>query len=151
MNLRTENWQLRLIQLLTIPGILTAYYLWLYHEGSLFSACTINEVFDCGQVSGPGARYASIGPVPVAMIGLAGYIFIFLLVWLKDWLAIVESNLPELMTGVTGLAFLFTLWLTALEFFKIGAFCQYCLYSAAIITAMFGLAIGYLRSSNRVV
>ncbi len=146
--MRTENWQVRLIQLLAIPGMLTAYYLWLYHEGTLFSACTINSVFDCGQVSGPGAQYASIGPVPVAMIGLVGYIFIFLLVWLKDWLSVVEDNLPELMLGTTGLAFLFTVWLTVLEFVKIHAFCQYCLYSAVIVTVMFGLAIGYLRASR---
>jgi len=148
MKLRTRNWQIRLIQLLTIPGILTAYYLWLYHEGSLFSACTINSVFDCGQVSGPGARYASIGPIPVAMIGLVGYIFIFFLVWLKEWLPVVEENIAELIIGTTGLAFLFTLWLTGLEFFSLGAFCQYCLYSAAIVTVMFGLSISYLRSDR---
>ncbi len=146
MTLRTEKWQLRLIQLLTIPGILTAYYLWLYHGGTLYSACTTNAIFDCGQVSGPGARFASIGPVPVAMIGLAGYIFIFLLVWLKDWLPVVEENLAELMLGTTGLAFLFTLGLTALEFFVIHAFCQYCLYSAVIVTVMFILAVWYLKT-----
>ena len=147
--MRTENWQIRLIQLLAIPGILTAYYLYLYHEGTLFSACSVNSLFDCGQVSGPGAPYASIGPVPVALIGLIGYIFIFLLVWLKDWFPIVEDNLAELMLGTTGAAFLFTLWLTLLEFVKIHAFCQYCLVSAVIVTMMFGLAIGFLRSTRK--
>jgi uncharacterized membrane protein len=147
--MRTENWQVRLIQLLTIPGLLTAYYLWLYHEGTLFSACTINSIFDCGQVSGPGAKYASIGPIPVAMIGLIGYGFIFLLVWLSDWIPSLEENLPELMLGTTGLAFLFTAWLTGLEFFELRAFCQYCLISAAIVLIMFILAIAYLRSSRR--
>ncbi len=146
--MQTRNWQIRLIQLLTIPGILTAYYLYLYHEGTLFSACKVNALFDCGQVSGPGAPYAAIGPVPVALIGLVGYIFIFLLVWLKDWFPIVDDNLAELMFGTTGMAFLFTLWLTVLEFVKIHAFCQYCLTSAVIVVVMFGLAIEYLWSAR---
>jgi len=31
--MRFQDWQLRLIQLLTIPGILVAYYLLLFHNG----------------------------------------------------------------------------------------------------------------------
>ena len=146
--MRTEHWQARIIQLLTLPGIITAYYLWLFHEAKVFSACEINSIFDCGQVSGPGAPYASIGPIPVAMIGLVGYVFIFLLVWLREWLPLIEDNLPELLLGTVGLAFLFTLYLTALEFFAIGLFCQYCVFSAVIILLMFILAISYLRSTR---
>jgi uncharacterized membrane protein len=57
--------------------------------------------------------------------------------------------LPELLVGLTGLALLFTLGLTALEVFVIHAVCRYCLISAAIILAMFVLAISYLRAANR--
>ncbi len=146
--MRTEHWQARLIQLLTVPGIVTAYYLWLYHQGKVFAACEINAVFDCGQVSGAGAAYSSIGPIPVALIGLVGYGFIFLLVWLQDWLPVVEDNLPELLIGTVGLAFLFTLYLTALEFFAIGLFCQYCVISAVIVLLMFILAVSYLRTTR---
>jgi len=149
MHIDTENWQTRLIQLLTIPGMLTAYYLWLYHNGTLFSTCTTNAIFDCGQVSGPGAPYAAIGPIPVALIGLAGYIFIFLLAWTQEWVTAVKDNMPELMLATTGLAFIFTLWLTLLEVVKIHAFCQYCLYSATVVTTMFILAIWQLIAVRR--
>ena len=59
-----------------------------------------------------------------------------------------EENLPELLIGTVGLAFLFTLYLTALEFFAIGLFCQYCVISAVIVLMMFILAISYLRTTR---
>jgi uncharacterized membrane protein len=144
-----KEWPVRLIQLLAVPGMLIAYYLYLFHSGSLFTTCTVNDFFDCGQVSGPGSPFASIGPIPVALIGLLGYAVIFLMVWLQDWIRLIEDNLPELLVGVVGLAFLFTLGLTALEMFVIHAFCQYCLYSAAVVLVMFILAIGYLVGSRK--
>lgn len=144
-----KDWPVRLIQLLTVPGMLVAYYLYLFHSGSLFTTCTVNDLFDCGQVSGPGSPYASIGPIPVALIGLLGYALIFLLVWARDWVSFVADNLPELMIAIVGLAFLFTLGLTALEMFVIHAFCQYCLYSAAIILSMLLLAVLFLISSRK--
>ena len=85
----------------------------------------------------------------MALIGLLGYGFIFLLTWLHDWLPPLEAVLPEVMVGVTGLAFLFSLGLTALELFVIHAICRYCVLSAIIITIMFFLALSMLRAANR--
>lgn len=144
-----DKWQVRLIQLLAVPGLLVAFYLLLYHNGALVSACKAGGWEDCGQVSGPNAPYASIGPLPVALIGLGGYAALFLLTWLPAWLPPLRRYLPELLVGLTGLALLFTLGLTALEVFVIHAVCRYCLISAAIILAMFVLAISYLRAANR--
>ena len=145
-----RDWQARLIQLLSVPGIVIAYYLLLYHNSAVVLLCGTGGWDDCGKVSGPGAPYSAIGPVPVALIGLIGYTLIFLVVWLQDWLPFVDDNLPELLTGLTGLAFVFTLFLTGLELFVIHAFCRYCLVSAAIITIMFALALSHLLSSRRV-
>lgn len=143
-----EDWQLRLIQLLSVPGMLLAYYLYLFHEGVLIVGCKVGSIFDCGTVSGPGAQYASIGPVSVAFIGLTGYAVIFLLVWLRDWENPLMDYLPEIMIAVTGFALLFTLGLTALELFVIHAFCQYCVISAVFVVILFGLAVSYLRSAK---
>ena len=144
-----KDWPVKTIQLLAVPGMLVAYYLYLFHSGSLFTTCTVNDFFDCGQVSGPASPYSSIGPIPVALIGLLGYAAIFLLVWIQEWIEFVADNMPELMFGIVGLAFLFTVGLTSLEMFVIHAFCQYCLYSAAIILVMFILAIIFLIRSRK--
>ena len=144
-----NGWQMRLIQLLAVPGLLLAYYLLLFHNGDLVAGCSSSGWDDCGLVSGPDGRFSAIGPVPVALIGLLGYAFIFLLTWLRDWLPALENVLHEVMVGVIGLAFLFSLGLTGLELFVLHAICRYCVVSAVIITIMFGLAISFLRQANQ--
>ncbi len=128
---------------------MVAFYLLLFHSGDLIAACSSGGWDDCGQVSGPDAAYSSIGPIPVALIGLIGYFAIFLAAWLADWWSWIDENIPELMVAFTGLAFLFSMGLTALELFVIHAICRYCVVSAIIATIMFVLAIVYLRSLGR--
>lgn len=144
-----DDWQVRVIQLLAVPGVILAFYLLLFHEGKLIEVCTPSGWDDCGKVSGPDAPYSAIGPVPVALIGLIGYAALFLVAWLKDWLAVVEDYLPELLVGLTAVAFLFSLGLTGLELFVIHAICRFCVVSAVIITVMFVLALSYMRQVSR--
>ena len=144
-----DDWPVRIIQLLAVPGMMVAFYLLLFHNGDLIAACVPGGWDDCGLVSGPGARYASIGPIPVALIGLTGYIVIFLMVWMADWWHWIDENIPELMVILTGFAFLFSMGLTALELFVIQAICRYCVVSAIIVTIMFVLAIVYLRALRK--
>lgn len=148
MRIDRTDWQIRLIQLLAVPGILVAFYLLLFHNGDVIAACGASGWDDCGSVSGPNAPYSTVGPVPVALIGLVGYVLIFGASWVRDWIPELNGYLPEIMIGLTGMAFLFTLWLTALEAFVIHAFCRYCLVSAGLVTIMFLLAISYLREVN---
>jgi uncharacterized membrane protein len=151
--MRTENWppdwQVRLVQLLAVPGLLIAFYLLLYHNGDLVNVCRPSGWDDCGKVSGPDAPYSAIGPIPVALIGLLGYALIFLVAWLKDWWLLLADYSPEIMVALTGFAFLFSLGLTGLELFVIGAICRFCVLSALIITIMFALSASYLRAVNR--
>lgn len=151
--MRTKNWphdwQVRIIQLLAIPGLIIAFYLLLYHNGNLVSVCRPSGWDNCGLVSGPDAPYSSIGPIPVALIGLVGYIAIFLVTWLKDWWSLLDDYSPEILVALSGIAFLFSLGLTALELFVIEAICRFCVLSALIITAMLVLSVSYLTSVNR--
>jgi uncharacterized membrane protein len=146
MNNTSQAWQLKLIQLLAVGGIVVAYFLLLYHEGVVSSACGTNNWSNCDAVSGPDAAFSSLGPIPVAALGLVGYITIFMLVWSQDVVPFVRQYMRELMMGVVSFALLFTGFLTALEAFVLHAWCQYCLLSAAIIVAMFALSISYLRT-----
>jgi uncharacterized membrane protein len=143
-----SKWQSSLIQLLSIAGILLSFYLWLYHRGDLVVVCRAGGWEDCGKVSGPGAPYAEIGGVSVALLGLWGYVAIFLTIWAKEWSDWIAGNLPDLLIALTGVALLFTLALTGLELFVIHAFCRYCLVSAAIVLVMFVLAWQLLRQRN---
>lgn len=146
--MRIADWQARIIQLLAVPGLLISFYLWLFHNGDLVGVCAPSGWDDCGLVSGPDAPFSSVGPVPVAAIGFTGYAVIFGLIWLRDWIAVVEDYLPEMLVGVTTLALLFTLYLTGLELWVIHAFCRYCIISAIIVAIMFVLSVSYLREVN---
>ncbi|MGD8583903.1 MAG: vitamin K epoxide reductase family protein, partial [Chloroflexota bacterium] len=115
----------------------------------LVNVCRPSGWDDCGKVSGPDAPYSAIGPIPVALIGLLGYALIFLVAWLKDWWLLLDDYSPEIMVALTGFAFLFSLGLTGLELFVIGAICRFCVLSALIITIMFALSASYLRAVNR--
>ncbi len=143
-----QDWNVRIIQALAVLGIVVSYYLYLFHEGVLSLTCTVNTWLDCGKVSGPQGEFSSIGPMPVALLGLLGYIAIFAVIWLADWSSWVRSYQRELLAGLVGFAFLFSLGLTALEAFVIHAFCQYCLYSLAIITGMFVLMLFSFRKNQ---
>lgn len=144
-----EDWPIRLVQLLAVPGLVIAFYLLLFHNGNLINACTPSGWDDCGQVSGPEAPYAAIGPIPVALIGMVGYTVIFLVTWLAPFWEWLDENLPEIMVALTGIAFIASLTLTALELFVIRAICRYCVISAVIVTIMFVLAIVYIRMLGR--
>ena len=143
-----EEWHLDLMQLLALCGLIVSYYLWLFHEGSLVAACSGSGWDDCGKVSGPDAPYSTIGPIPVAYIGLAGYALIYLLIAFRGWHVWLRENLPELLIAFTGIGLLFSVWLTGLELFVIHAFCRYCVVSAIIAVLLFLLAVVFLRAVN---
>jgi uncharacterized membrane protein len=145
VSLWAETWPVKLIQILAIPGLLLSYYLLLYHNGDLIAVCSGSAWDDCGKVSGPDAPYSAIGPVPVALIGILGYAAIFLVTWLPTFWPALDDYLSEVLVALTGLGFLFTLFLTGLELFVIRSLCRYCVVSALIMTAMFVLAIVLLR------
>lgn len=146
MTIIKTDWQLRVIQLLAVGGMFVAYFLLLYHEGIISSACGVNDWSNCDAVSGPDAAFSSIGPIPVAALGLLGYLTIFLVAWARDVVPGLRRYTRELLMGLASFALLFTLALTALEAFVLRAWCQYCLLSAAIVLAIFILAISYLRA-----
>ncbi len=144
-----QAWQPRIIQLLSVIGLLIAFYLKLFHDGVLFLTCDVNSLFDCGKVSGTYSEYSTLFGIPVATLGLLGYSAIFGVIWLRDWLPIIEQKLHIILLILVGGALAFTAYLSALEAFVIGAWCQYCLYSAAIIIVMFMLAVSYWYASSR--
>lgn len=146
--MRVADWHIRIIQLLAVPGLLISFYLWLFHNGNLVAVCAPSGWDDCGLVSGPDAPFSAVGPVPVAALGFAGYAVIFGLIWVREWIGLVEAYLPEMLVGVTTVALLFTLYLTGLELFVIHAFCRYCIVSGIIILIMFLLSLVYLREQN---
>ncbi len=122
-------WQRRTIPLLIVAGLLVAAYMTFVETTGTEAVC--GPVGDCNTVQ--QSRYATLfGFLPIGVLGLIGYVVMGL-----AWLAAARGHLPY--TPLVFMAFggtLFSIYLTFLEPFVIGATCLWCLSSAVIITAI---------------
>ena len=94
------------------------------------SPCDINARWDCGIVN--HSPYAMIpqgptGGIPVAVIGIAGYLLLGIL-------ALMSAYRLMLILAVPALAF--SLYLANIEAQKLGVWCLYCVISLATISLM---------------
>jgi vitamin-K-epoxide reductase (warfarin-sensitive) len=95
------------------------------------SPCSINERWDCGVVN--HSPYAVFAGVPVAAIGIAGYILMGVLAWPRSYRLL-------LVPTFAGLAF--SLRLADIEAHVLGVWCIYCVISLGIISLMALLTLG---------
>ena len=101
------------------------------HYRTELSPCSINEHWDCGIVN--HSPFAVLGGVPVAVIGMAGYL-------LMGGLALTRCYRLLLTTAVIGLAF--SLYLAHVEKDILGVWCIYCVASLGAICLLTVLTFG---------
>ncbi|MEA2243775.1 MAG: hypothetical protein QOD24_3331 [Solirubrobacteraceae bacterium] len=112
---------------LTLAGIGVAAYLTYVHYAGLQPFCAGGS-HGCERVQ--SSSYASVGGLPVALLGLAGYVAIAAALVAPGERARVAAT----ALAVTG--FGFSAYLTYLELFVIDAICQWCVASAVILTLL---------------
>ena len=112
-----------LFALAVLGGLISAYLTWTYFAG-LTPVCT-GSGEGCQTVQ--SSRYASVLGIPVAMLGLIAYGGLLFSTALWRETGIYLGFLISLVGT------LFSAYLTYLEMFVIGALCQWCLASAAIM------------------
>lgn len=123
-----------LVAVLSLVGLFVAFYLLAHHLG--WVGTLVCGVGDCATVQ--ASRYATVGPIPVAGIGFAGYAILLGLA-----LAGLQPGRRDsawigglLLAGATfGVAY--AAYLTYLEAAVIHAWCQWCVISAIVITLIF--------------
>jgi uncharacterized membrane protein len=82
------------------------------------------------------SQWSHLAGVPVALIGLIGYVGILASLVAPD---LEETRLATL--GLTLVGFGFSAYLTYRELFSIHAICEWCASSAVIMTVLFGCAV----------
>jgi uncharacterized membrane protein len=85
-----------------------------------------------------GSRYAKIGGIPVAGFGAVAYFIAFSA---ATFAAFDYVRARLFFAAIVAIMFLTTLWLLYLQAFVLHAFCRYCLFSAAMIFFLAGMAI----------
>ena len=122
---------------LAILGIVVSALALREHYRTDASPCSINERWDCGIVN--KSPYAMLWGVPVALIGMAGYLLLGLLALRKLY--------PWMLPFVTG-AFAFAIHLADVESMVLEVWCIYCVISLGIITLFTLLVIGKLIADS---
>lgn len=124
----------------TAGGLIVSGYLTYVELTSSTAACGV-AISGCGEVQ--SSPYAILfGFLPIALLGVIGYIGI-LLAWLgKKWLPLKYKNFINM--GMWGLGFfgiIFSIYLTYLEVFVLRATCSWCILAAVFMIMLFWISI----------
>ncbi|MBM3145289.1 MAG: vitamin K epoxide reductase family protein [Chloroflexi bacterium] len=132
-----------IIPALCVVGLIVAGYLSYVEANQIEAVC--GPVGDCNTVQqSPYARL--FGVLPIGVLGLVGYVAI-LTAWVIQfygpdrW----QESASLIVWGLALIGTLFSIYLTFLEPFVIGATCAWCLTSAIIITLILWTATTSLR------
>ncbi|MEE9133918.1 MAG: vitamin K epoxide reductase family protein [Gemmatimonadota bacterium] len=133
----------RTIAVLSLLGVLDATYLLLAKLGYVGNLeCSISH--GCDMVN--ASSYSEFLGMPVAAIGLAGYVALFAIAMAGVQPRWIGDRLPDrLLALLSGVAVAFTLYLTYAEVVILGAICQWCVVSQVVILAIFVLSVLGLR------
>jgi uncharacterized membrane protein len=118
---------------LTALGLIVASYLTYIHYAGIKPLCGTNGG-GCEIVQ--TSEYSKLAGVPVALIGLLGYIAII------ASLLVPENETTRFATvAFTVIGFGFSAYLTYRELFSIHHICEYCVSSAIIVTILMCLSV----------
>lgn len=132
-----------IVAAIALIGVFVSTYLLLYKLGYVGSlACGVGGGCETVQAS----RYANFLGLPVAAWGVAGYLAILAVALAGAQPRFADDRrVPLALLLLTGLAFAFSLYLSALEEWVIRAWCRWCIASAVIATTAFLFALPEIR------
>ena len=120
-----------LLLILAILGVIASSLALREHYRTVGDApCSINERWDCGIVN--HSPYAMLAGIPVAALGIAGYLLMAGLAWRRAYRLVLAAALA-------GLAF--SLYLARIEAHVLGVWCIYCVISLGDISLITLLAL----------
>jgi vitamin-K-epoxide reductase (warfarin-sensitive) len=123
---------------LAIIGIASSTLALREHYRTDTSPCSINDRWDCGIVN--HSPYAVLGGIPVAAIGIAGYL-------LLAALALGRAYRLMLVGVLAGLGF--SLYLSRIEARVLGVWCIYCVISLGVISLLSLLVLSRVLVGGR--
>jgi uncharacterized membrane protein len=128
-------WQNYVLPALIFLGLGVAGYLAYVETQAVTAIC--GPIGNCNAVQ--TSEYAYLFGIPIGVLGVIGYLAI-LATWLwGQWQN--DRRVPLILLAMTGFGVLFSIYLTYLEPFVIGAVCAWCLSSAVIMTLLMLLVL----------
>ena len=133
-----------LLLILALAGVLVSSLALQVHYSTGTQPCDINSHWDCGIVN--HSSYSMVAGVPVAAIGIAGYLLLALL---------VISDRRVILLGAAIVALAYAIHLSMIEKNVLMVWCLYCVISqgiVALLTILSGiwLAMGKISKKTAV-
>jgi uncharacterized membrane protein len=125
------------VAFLALAGVVISALALQVHYSTATEPCSINEKWDCGIVN--HSPFAEIGHVPVAAIGIAGYLALAVL-------ALARRRALLSAAAIAGLGF--ALYLSHIEKDILMVWCLYCVISQGIIALLTLLSLGWLAEER---
>lgn len=133
-----EKWLYRASIIIGLIGLAAAIYTTILKIPGYEKMCIGNG--GCEVVN--NSPYAEIYGIPVAVIGIGGYLSILaVLILEKKGGKFFKKNAIMLNFGLILIGFLFTLYLIYLELFVIKAICPFCVTSQVSMTFLFIISV----------
>lgn len=128
---------------LALVGFVDAAYLTATHYAAAPVFCGASGGCETVLTS----AYATVGPVPVALVGVVYYGVASLAAWTppEAW----SRRTAAFLAGLTGVGLAVTAVLVWLQATVIDAWCRFCLVSAAITTLVFATALYLMWATGR--
>ena len=132
-----DKWLYRISVAFVILGLLVSIYMTIYKITSNDKMCLGSG--DCSTVN--ASRYSEVNGIPVAVIGVLGYLAILAVHYLERGRGYFKQNGTLLIFGLALTGFIFTLWLIYVEFALLRALCPFCLTSQTAMTIIFIISV----------
>jgi uncharacterized membrane protein len=126
-----------IVILLALAGLCVSALALRVHYDTGTEPCSINDHWDCGIVN--HSSYAMFHHVPVAAIGIAGYLVLGVL-------ALARRRILLLAAALVGLGF--ALHLSEIEHNVLQVWCLYCVISQGLIALITLLSAGWLIAAQ---
>ncbi len=127
-----------LILVLGIAGAIVSGLALHVHYSTATEPCDINAHWDCGVVN--HSPFAVMHGVPVAAIGIAGYLLIAALGFFRQRFALML---------IVFAGFCIALRLTFIEELVLQVWCLYCVVSQSLIALLLALSLGWVAAEYR--
>lgn len=124
----TRSIRYLLLGFCVLGGTLSAVSLHDHYSAAASEYCDLNATFNCDLVN--RSTYASVSGVPVALIGILGYLLLFTLS-LRTGRRVAVVRLAAALIGLA-----FALYLAYVEAHILAVWCLLCLGSLAAISAI---------------
>jgi uncharacterized membrane protein len=122
---------------LGLLGIFVSIYMTIFKLTENQKMCLGNG--GCSVVN--SSSYSEVSGIPVALIGVGGYLVILALLLFEKRTNFLILNGTMLVFGLSLVGFLFTLYLIYVELALIHALCPFCVTSQITMTILFILSV----------